>query len=198
MTIECKQTEMDAPILHQSSLKDASVMTDVINFTTLVDAAVQVNTGIINNEKNPISQKTNLDSKKGEFSSVKSFVLSCDKMPFKGSKKHRRAYSEGDCKKLDAFTRRDVAPSRSNVHFSLSSKKVITRGISTKLEKIAFKSTPAVLAHSSKDEIDKQKTPSGITGHKCVWQQQVKTLQQRLKSLGKQVHLKCTDQCFVG
>lgn len=93
--------------------------------------------------------------------------------------RHRRAYSDGD-----KFSDHQDSSNAKDEHFQVFSK----RDPGLRVMRTTHKSSQSMFPLSVSSLRSMQKTNSGdVIHHKCVWQEQVKSLQLKLRSLHRQV-----------
>ena len=159
------------------NVKHVSVMTESrADDTVLVDSAVQVS-GWIECGSNANIKDGTLDSN-GQTAIHKSTLCHT----------RRRVRSEGDQQLGFPTTRTKL---EGNIKADLSfgptppSRRIKTHAGSTSVKKVLSSSSKETSVSVSNDGGEKRKNTAS---HKCLWQQQVKALQQRMKSLNKQVY----------
>ena len=170
--------------------RDSSMMTEKQD---VVDIEIQVG------GQHTITVREN-DEAKNENNALEKMRIDRCSMSKHG---HHRSYTEGDVLRYDVATQAHefddlkitTTPCQSGMLFSKGHKESAKNPSTRSRDKST--SNAQSMTPSGTDDISKVRVSTGTQNHKCMWQQQVRNLQQRLKSLGKQVHSMCTHIMII-
>lgn len=176
-------------------LKDAAVMTTIVDDVVLLDKAVMTTTsGDVLLLDKAIQVGESLTREKD----LNSQFMSADNVISQGIKHsvtHRRSFSDGvrniPTQKSYVIMKKEPSPSTGHRHSPIprSDKNLsLFASEESRISKSRTVINLTVPVHiPSGSSVDKLKKTLGESAHKCLWQQQVKSLQQRLRSFRKKV-----------
>lgn len=179
-------------------LKDAAVMTTIVDDVVLLDKAVMTTTSsdvlLLDKAIQVAEGLTREKDHNSQFMSADN-VNPVISQGIKHSVTHRRSFSDGvrniPTQKSYVIMKKEPSPSTGHRHSPIprsdKNLSLFASGESdiSKSRTVINLTVPVHIPSGS--SVDKLKKTLGESAHKCLWQQQVKSLQQRLRSFRKKV-----------